>query len=185
MKHPTGAITRDIRTRRAKRPGQAEAALLAEQWPESVRVGELMTRAPATIRWDATVDAAWKLMRARRIRHLPVLDHTGHLVGIVTDRDLRHAVLGPALREVDRLGPETVDAARVRDVMTWSVVTANADPELRQAARLLYERRIGALPVVERGRVVGILTEVDVIRAFARMLGDTVLSKPARWGLEA
>jgi acetoin utilization protein AcuB len=150
-----------------------------------MRVGDLMTPAPVTITWDATVGAAWKLMRGRRIRHLPVLDDKGQLAGIVTDRDLRQAVFTPAVRDGSGTAPQPVSTVPVREVMSWGVVTVRPDTELRHAARVMAERRIGAVPVVEHGRVVGILTETDVIRAFARILGESVLSLPIRWGQEA
>jgi acetoin utilization protein AcuB len=104
------------------------------------------------------------------VRHLPVVDADGALVGIVTDRDLRQVVFAPSIQE--RLGG-SVDALKdltIRDVMTWSVVTARPDMSIREAASVLHERKIGALPVVERGRVVGMLTERDVLRAFATIL---------------
>ncbi|MBI3456940.1 MAG: CBS domain-containing protein [Candidatus Rokubacteria bacterium] len=69
--------------------------------------------------------------------------------------------------------------------MTWGVITVGPESEIRQAARIMHERKIGALPVVEHGRVVGILTETDVVKAFVQMLGEGLLSKPERWGLEA
>jgi acetoin utilization protein AcuB len=185
VKHPKRAIRREIRTRRPKRPGLGARQLAANEGPESIRVSDLMTPAPVTIAWDGTVGAAWKLMRGRRIRHLPVLDDKGQLAGIVTDRDLRHAVFHPAVRDEPGTAPEAVGTVPVSDVMTWGVVSVRPDTELRQAARVMAERRIGAVPVVEHGRVVGILTETDVIKAFARILGESVLSIPMRWGLEA
>jgi len=98
MRHPRRAITREIRTRQPKRRGREWADLEALTWPETIRVREVMTRPPVTIRWDQTVEAAWTLMRTRKIRHLPVLDDGGRLVGIVTDRDLRQVVLDPAIQ---------------------------------------------------------------------------------------
>jgi acetoin utilization protein AcuB len=77
-----------------------------------------------------------------------------------------------------------VNILAVREVMTWGVVTVGPDTDIRQAARIMHEQRIGALPVVENGTVVGILSETDVVRTFVEVLGEGVLSKPARWGLE-
>lgn len=185
MRHPRRAITREIRTRKPKRPGREWADLEALTWPETIRVREIMTRPAVTIGWEQTVDAAWKLMRARKIRHLPVLDDAGRLVGIVTDRDLRQVVLDPAIRA--ELG-HRADALRtrpVREIMTWGVVTVRPDTEIRQAARVMHEQKIGALPVVERDRVVGMLTESDLLDAFARVLGEGIVVKPERWGREA
>ena len=183
MRHPKRSITRAIRTRRPLHPGREADELDAMRWPEAgIRVKDWMARSPATIHSDALVRGAVDMMRKRRIRHLPVVDREGHLVGIVTDRDLRHVVFDPVLQ--DRLGAdlgEALGAFTVRDVMTWGVVTVHPESDVRHAARLMREQKIGALPVVDGDRVVGILTEADVLRVFQEVLGRGVLSKPYRW----
>jgi acetoin utilization protein AcuB len=163
MRHPRRAITRDIRTRQPKRRGRERVELEAETWPDTLRVRDVMTRGPVTIRATATIGAAWKTMRTRRLRHLPVLGSNGRLIGIVTDRDLRQATLARvhALRDAER-------DLLVQDVMTCAVVTIDAEASVSRAARLMYERRIGSLPVVEAGRLVGIVTERDLLRALMR-----------------
>lgn len=182
MRHPKRTITREIRTRRPVHPGREADELEAVTWPESIRVADRMTRSVSVIRSDALVHGAAEMMRTRRIRHLPVVDGDDRLVGIVTDRDVRQAIFDPAIRE--RLGgvADALGALRVRDVMTWGVVTVRPTTEIREAARLMHERKIGALPVMSPdGRVVGILTESDVLRTFREVLGNGVLSKPYRW----
>jgi acetoin utilization protein AcuB len=128
-------------------------------------------RAPVTTVGAATsVREAAALMRERGIRHLPVLDGRGRLVGIVTDRDLRQVVFDAAVS--GRLGEEAerLGELPVREVMTWGVVTVTPAADLRAAATLMRERRLGALPVVEGGRVVGILTEHDLFGALLALL---------------
>lgn len=94
MKHPRRAITREIRTRKPRHPGREVEERESVMWPESViRVGERMSRPAITIGSDALVGAAWNQMRTRKIRHLPVVDEKGSLVGIVTDRDLRQVII--------------------------------------------------------------------------------------------
>jgi len=183
MKHPKRSLPRAIRTRRPLHPGREADELEAAAWPESIRVSDRMTRKAVTIHSDALVRGAAALMRARRLRHLPVVDRGGRLVGIVTDRDLRQVVFDPSIRE--RLGPagDALEALRVRDVMTWGVVTVRPGAPIQEAARLMYQRRIGALPVVDDDRVVGILTERDVLRAFREILAEGVIAKPDRWAL--
>lgn len=180
-RHPKRSVTRDIRTRRPVHPGRLADELEATTWPESLKVRDHMARGPVTIRSDALVRGAIGMMSTRKIRHLPVVDGDGQLVGIVTDRDLRQVLFSPALRA--RLGD--VDGAfnttRVRDVMTWAVVTARPEMDLREAARLMHERKIGALPVVDRGRLVGIITESDILKAFQEVLGGGRLARPYRW----
>src|ERR671924_453454 len=122
-------------------------------------VGKCMSRRVVTVSPDRDLAGAAKLMRARKIRHLPVVDARGRLVGIVTARDLRQALFAPAVQdspdEVLRLLNELV----VRDVMTRGALGDGGPPRTREAARLMHERKLGALPVVERDRLVGILTE--------------------------
>jgi CBS domain-containing protein len=127
-----------------------------------MKVGDVMTKQPTVVGLDTPVREAAELMRSKVVRHLPVVDQAGHVLGIVTDRDLRHAAFMPALAEQVGLEPRRVKAPRVRDVMTWSVVTTGPDTPLVQAALTMFQRRIGSLPVVADGRLVGILTERDV-----------------------
>lgn len=138
-----------------------------------MKVKDVMTGHPITIDADALVSAALALMRTRRVRHLPVLDGAETLVGIVTDRDLRHAALAPALDEYLSIAAhrrlrqisETLGNLRVKDVMTWSVVTTGPEAPLTYAALIMFESRVGSLPVMEHGRLVGMLTEQDVLKA--------------------
>jgi acetoin utilization protein AcuB len=117
-------------------------------------------------------------MREREVRHLPVMDKGGRLVGMITDRDLRGAFLAPVLAEHLSQGAQRrlrgISAAlgnlRVRDAMTWDAVTIEPEAPLARAAALMFEGRFGSLPVVERGRLVGIVTERDVLKALAATL---------------
>jgi CBS domain-containing protein len=127
-----------------------------------MKVGDVMTKDPTVVGLDTPVREAADLMRSKVVRHLPVVDEAGHVLGILTDRDLRHAAFVPALAQHTGWAPHRVKAPRVRDVMTWSAVTTHADTTLVQAALTMFQRRIGSLPVVENGRLVGILTERDV-----------------------
>jgi len=141
------------------------------QWLEPMPVRDWMHRDPVVVRADVSVAVATDLLRTRKIRHLPVVDGHGRLVGIVTDRDLRQMVFDPRIQ--DALGDATLAlrALTVREVMTWGVVSVRADDDLRAAARLMRERKIGALPVVDDGLIVGILTENDVLAVIEKLLG--------------
>jgi CBS domain-containing protein len=133
-------------------------------------VRDWMTTILVTIRPDAPVAEAQHLMRHRRIRHLPVLDG-GRLVGIITDRDVRTALPSPAtslaVREIHYL----LDRLLVARVMSRSVVTIGPDAPLAHAVELVLAHRIGAIPVVEGQRLEGIITETDLLRAFAATVG--------------
>ncbi|MCI0342507.1 MAG: CBS domain-containing protein [Planctomycetales bacterium] len=133
-------------------------------------VRDWMTASPVTIGEETTVGEARWLLKAHRFRRLPVL-RGGVLVGLVTDRDLREA----APSSVDLSSPEdyreTVEATQVATIMSRDLATVEPDDTLEAAAHAMYERRIGGLPVVEGGRLVGILTETDVFRALVEVLG--------------
>ncbi len=130
-----------------------------------------MTKNPLTIGPDTPLRTAITLLRDRRIRHLPVVDDVGRIVGILTDRDLRHAAFIPVLSAYLAWDAQRLKALRVRDVMTWSVVTTHPDATLLQAGLTLFQRRIGCLPVVENGCLVGILTDHDVLAALGASQG--------------
>jgi acetoin utilization protein AcuB len=182
MAHPQRAITRDVRTRRPKRPGRFADEVEALTWPErAIRVKDLMTRPAATIGMDATIGVAWKMMKDGKIRHLPVLDDAGRLVGIVTDRDLREVIFEPSIQEQLGNVARALNVLTVKEVMTWGVVTVRPDTDIREAARVVRDQKIGALPVVEGGKVVGILTGTDLFRAFVEILDEGVVSRPERW----
>jgi acetoin utilization protein AcuB len=181
MKRPKRSLKRDIRTRRPLHPGREADELEALTWPDGLRVEAVMTRSPVTVQPDALVKGAADTMRTRKLRHLPVTDRGGHLVGIVTDRDLRQVIFDPAIQARVGRAVTALNALTVRDVMTWGVVTVRPETGIREAAWLMREQRIGALPVVRSGRLVGILTERDVMRAFEEALSTDALTRPYRW----
>ena len=146
-----------------------------------MEVQDRMTKNPVTIRADETARAAADLMRAHKIRHLPVVDAGGKLVGIVTDRDLRQILFAPAMRTRLGEGTSLAEQVTVDEIMTFPVITTTPYADLPDAAKVMHERKIGALPVVERGRVVGILSEIDVLKAFHDMLGRRVEARPEDW----
>jgi CBS-domain-containing membrane protein len=130
---------------------------------ESLTVKEVMSRAPVTIQPEAPLAVALATMRKHEIRHLPVVDIDGRFVGIITDRDLRQA----SLARFRTLTQASRDLA-VQDVMTCAVVTTPPGSTIARAAAVMFERRIGSLPVVEDGRLVGILTERDLLKLLMR-----------------
>lgn len=142
------------------------------------RVLEVMTKAPLTIDPEAPLATAVAVMRERAVRHLPVVDDAGRLVGVVTDRDLRGAVFAPAFAE--HLSPgararlrsltATLEDLRVRDVMSWGPMTIGPDAPIAQAAAVMLTAGIGCLPVVEGARLLGIVTERDALKTLAAML---------------
>ena len=142
----------------------------------SIAVRDWMSRRVVSIRPDARLSEAAALMKGRKVRHLPVVERGGGLVGIVTARDLRQALFAPSVQDGLQNLRGVLDTLVVRDVMTRRVISVRAATSIREAARLMYERRVGALPVVERDRLVGMLTESDVLEGLQRVLGATSTS---------
>ena len=129
------------------------------------RVNEIMSSSPVTVDAEASCHDAVSQMVRHKIRHLPVVEG-GLLCGIVTDRDVRHLLFRPELFEhVGRVSVEQMlSARRVREVMSRPVISVEPETELSEAARIMADDKLGSLPVVERGRIVGIVTETDVLR---------------------
>ena len=126
-----------------------------------------MTSEVTTLQRNEKLSLAEQLMNLDRIRHLPVVDDEGELVGIVSQRDLFHSGLLRALGHGKHSAARVREMLPVKEVMTTEVTTTTRDASLEDAARLMFERKIGCLPVVENGRLVGILTEGDFVAYFA------------------
>ena len=137
-----------------------------------MRVREWMSLLPTTVGPETSVSEARELMRRKVIRHLLVTEGE-RLVGIITDRDIRLNLPSPAtslsVLEINYL----LAKLTVGDVMTKAVITVEPERPIEDAARLILEHRIGALPVMEDGRLVGILTETDLLRAFVHSRSAT------------
>jgi len=125
---------------------------------------------PVTVTPHDSFRHAMTLIRQKGIRHLPVVDE-GHLVGIVTDRDIRQASPSPATSlEVHELH-YLLERVKIHEIMTKKVVTVTPETPIEEAARLMLTHKIGGLPVIKDGRLVGILTETDILRAFMELTG--------------
>ncbi len=135
-------------------------------------VGDVMSRGPRTLGRNDRLQVADDLMRTVRCRHLPVVDEDGSLVGIVSQRDLFQSALLRALGYGSRARDQVLSSVVVKEVMTEPVVTSTPDTLLADAASVMVERKIGCLPVVEQGALVGILTEGDFVGIVARNRDD-------------
>ena len=131
-------------------------------------IRELMSGGLITVRSETTVLDARDLMAREKIRHLLVTDVGGTLVGIVTDRDIRLNLPSQATSlsvwEINHL----LTKLTVGEVMTRSVITIGPDRPARDGAQIMLDHKIGALPVLDDGHLIGILTETDIVRAFLR-----------------
>src|SRR5215469_3952946 len=135
---------------------------------EELRVRDVMIAEVTTLQRNDKLTLADDVMRLGRIRHLPVLDENGQLAGILTQRDLFRGALAKALGYGERAQRQLMDTLVVKEVMTSEVITTTPDTPLAEAAHVLVERKIGCLPVVEAGRLVGIITEGDFVALAAR-----------------
>jgi CBS domain-containing protein len=133
------------------------------------RVKDVMTSEVKALRRDEQLTLADDLMKLGRIRHLPVLDEDGkRVVGVVTQRDLLHGALAQAIGYGERARRKLLENLVIMEVMTAHPITTTPDTPLAEAARVLMERKIGCLPVIENDRLVGILTEGDFVALYAQ-----------------
>lgn len=136
-----------------------------------MQVRDYMSKPPIVVAPKTPISDALKLMRDRKIRRLAVVDAKGRLVGIVSDKDLLHAEPSPAtslsIWEIAYL----LGKITVGQVMTSDVLTVNPTTPLEEAAQIMVDRKIGGLPVVEGHQIVGVITETDIFKVFAVLLG--------------
>jgi acetoin utilization protein AcuB len=134
-------------------------------------VYERMSRHPITVKPTTPVDAALKRMREEKVRRFPVVNEDGKLVGIVSDKDLLYAAPSPAtslsIYELHYL----YSRITIEQVMTHDVITVEEEDPLEEAARVMVDNKIGGLPVMRDGKLVGIITETDIFKTFMEMLG--------------
>ena len=130
-----------------------------------------MTPSPITVAPDTSFPEAFRVIREKGIRYLPVVDSRGRLIGIVTQTDLLHASPSSATTltvfEVNYL----LAHLQVQEVMS-SPITVPDDAPVEEAARIMVEKGISCLPVMRDGELVGIITETDIFKAFVEILGS-------------
>ncbi len=134
-------------------------------------VAKIMSRTPVMVEPQVPLREIYRLMAEHGIRHIPVVSSDG-LVGIISDRDVREALPSPTDPGEATDFAAAMDRILVWEVMAEEVVTVTSTTPLPQAAHLLAGRKIGCLPVLEAGRLVGIVTETDMLQAFAALLDD-------------
>jgi CBS domain-containing membrane protein len=127
-----------------------------------LKVRDLMSPDVETLFVDETMDLANTILTLARIRHLPVTDREGKLVGVLSQRDVLRA-----FAELYRSGRDDADQDRISisEIMTDDVTTIGPDDPALDAAELIWENKFGCLPVVEDHRVIGIITESDFVRS--------------------
>ena len=135
-----------------------------------MQVAKRMKKELVRVSPSDSVRTAWGFLREHRIRHLPVVDQE-KLIGIVTDRDIR--LVFPSALTADSREQDPHDAlqkVQVQEIMTKEVITVTPETSIGEAARLNLERRIGGLPVIQGGRLVGIITKTDILKAYVEIV---------------
>ena len=125
-----------------------------------MKIQGLMIPQPITIHDSASITDAIELMKANSIRHLPVVTSQNLLRGLVTLADLKQGLM-----------PSMVSDLSLTDLMISDPITVSPDEDIETAARLIYQHKISGMPVVKNKRLVGIITETDILRAFIDMMG--------------
>jgi acetoin utilization protein AcuB len=130
-----------------------------------------MKRNPVFVDEGDSMRKAMDLLKEHEIRHLPVLRDGERLVGILSERDIKQASPSPAtaleIREIYYL----LDKVKVKQIMTRRPYTVSSSAPIEEAALIIREKKIGCLPVVDEGKLVGILTETDIIDSFIEAMG--------------
>lgn len=134
-------------------------------------VGRKMTTKIVTVTPDTTMVKARDLLREHNIKQLPVVNKEGRLVGILTDRDIRSAWASPATTLSIYELTYVLQKLTVESVMVKNVITTTPDATIERAAKIMYDHKIGSLPVVEGDKVVGIITSTDLMEVLLDALG--------------
>jgi acetoin utilization protein AcuB len=125
-----------------------------------MKINSLMIPDPITITENASIQEAIELMKVNSIRHLPVVETGNRLKGLVTLADLKQGFLPSMLGDVS-----------LADLIIKNPIVVRPDDDVESAARLIYKHKIGGMPVVKNDKLVGIITETDILRAFIDMMG--------------
>ena len=156
-------------------------ALTGHTMPSKKQVRDLMSHPVRTLARNDMLSIADTVMRTERIRHLPILDNTGRLAGIVSQRDLFLNALVRALGHGTVARDRALGSIAVKEVMTEDVVTTTPETPITAAAQTMVRSKDRCLPVMEGDAVVGILSESDIVAAVAR--GDLAGRRRTRAGL--
>ena len=149
-----------------------------------MKVSDVMARTPVAVRADASLEEAARIMVGAQVSGLPVMDDEGALIGILSEGDLlRRAELETAGQPVTWLSaflaPKRAardyvrtHSLRVREIMTSRVISASPDTRLSEVVRIMESRHVKRLPVIHDGKLVGIVSRADLLRALARLLPE-------------
>ena len=132
-----------------------------------MKIHALMIQNPITITVHTSISEAIELMKINSIRHLPVVSKDNILMGFITLSDLKQGLI-----------PSMLGDLNLRDLIIKDPITVGPDDDIELAAQLIYNHKIGGMPVVKDGRLTGIITATDILRTFIDMMG--ILSSTSR-----
>ncbi|WP_281216054.1 acetoin utilization AcuB family protein [Lysinibacillus capsici] len=132
-------------------------------------VEEIMNDKPYTLAPTNTVQEALKLMREKKVRHLPVVDDEHHVLGVITERDIKE-VLPSSLQDEPN---SPIFNAKVEDIMVKDPLIGHPLDFVEEVALTFYESKIGCLPIVSSGKLVGIVTTTDLLYTYIELTGAT------------
>ena len=141
-----------------------------------MKVRDIMVTDVVTLHVDEELSLASDIMNLARIRHLPIVEGEG-LVGIISQRDLFKASLASVMGYGYAETRDHLKSVAIREAMVKEVITVEPDTEIQQAGRMMLEKKIGCLPVVQGERLVGMVTETDILRCFLTHYEDCVAAE--------
>lgn len=131
---------------------------------KDLQVRDVMTSDVFTLGRNDELSIADNVMKQERIRHIPVVDENGDLCGIITQRDLFRGALLRALGYGSRAEEKILQSIVVKEAMSNEVYTTTPNTPIQEAAEMMIHKQVGSLPVVDQGKLVGILTEGDFVK---------------------
>ncbi len=120
-----------------------------------------------TLNQTQTIKEAIHLMEMQAIRHIPIINSANHVIGIVSDRDIRDIRPSTLTSDYD----ENLFLEPISIIMSTPVLTGHEDDDVQESARLFYQNRIGCLPIIKDGKLTGIITESDMLYSMTKLLG--------------
>ena len=140
-----------------------------------MKVRDIMVAELVTLHVDEELSLASDIMNLARIRHLPIVEGD-RLVGIISQRDLFRASLASVMGYDYAATRDHLKSVSIREAMVKEVITVQPDKDIGEAGKIMLDRKIGCLPVVEGDRLVGMVTETDMLRCFLLHYEDCVAS---------
>lgn len=133
-------------------------------------IDQYMTKNVVTVKAQDSFLLASQLMKSRQIRRVPVVDDQGQVVGIITDRDIKEFSPSQAISlDVWELH-DLVNKIQIGEAMTRHPITVTPDTPIEDAATLMRDEKVGGLPVIEKGKLVGIITESDIFNVLTDLI---------------